>query len=211
MSDQPLPPPVPGTAAKPEPDPAPRAPARRPAPGHGARPDTLFGLQFESVSRAQQFMLALGQLRLDKKLHLLDAVMVVKDEHDHVRVRETIDPQMGRTAITSGMWTGLLGLLVGGPVGWIAGIGIGAGVGAVTAKVVDLGIPDEWVAWFKLAVQPGTAIVVVLASDIDQRALRAEVERFPGVQLVHTTVHADALAELASSIDAAELPPDPTA
>jgi uncharacterized membrane protein len=210
MSDQPLPPPVPGTEAEPEVQPMPGATAGRPRVVHGPQPDTLFGLQFESVNRAQQFMLALAQLRLDDKLHLLDAVMVVKDEHDRVRVRETIDPQPGRTAISSGMWTGLLGLIVGGPVGWIAGIGIGAGVGAVTAKVIDLGIPDEWVKWFKLAVQPGTAIVVVLASDIDQPALRAEVERFPGVQLVHTTVHTEALAELASTIDgdAAPVTPD---
>lgn len=66
--------------------------------------------------------------------------------------------------------TGLLGLIVGGPVGWIAGLGIGAGVGAVTAKVVNLGVPDEWVAWFKDAVRPDTATVVVLASNIEQRA-----------------------------------------
>ena len=96
---------------------------------------------------------------------------------------------------------GLLGLIVGGPVGWIAGLGIGAGVGAVTAKVVDLGIPDEWVAWFEDAVHPDTATVLVLASDIDQRALGAEVDRFPGVRLVHTTIHADALSQLRSAFD----------
>jgi uncharacterized membrane protein len=166
-----------------------------------AYPDTLFGLSFDSVSRAQQFMLAIGSLAEKKQLHLIDAVMVVKDADDHVRVRETIDPQPGRSALSGAMWTGLLGLIVGGPVGWIAGIGLGAGVGAVTAKVIDLGVPDEWVDWFKLAVQPDTATVVVLASDIDQTALGAEVQRFPGAQLVHTTLHAQAFAQLTSAID----------
>lgn len=66
-----------------------------------------------------------------------------------------------------------VGLIVGGPVGWIAGIGIGASLGAVSARVIDLGIPDEWVAWFADAVRPDTATVLVLASDIDQRALAA--------------------------------------
>ena len=163
-------------------------------------PDTLFGLSFESASRAQQFMLAIGELRQAEKLKLIDAVMVVKDDNDHVRVRETMDPQAGRTALSSAMWTGLLGLIVGGPVGWIAGIGLGAGVGAATAKLIDIGVPDEWVDWFKLAVRPGTATVVVLASDIDQTALAAEVERFPGAQLVHTTVHAEAFAQLAHTL-----------
>jgi uncharacterized membrane protein len=90
---------------------------------------------------------------------------------------------------------------VGGPVGWIAGLGVGAGVGAATAKVVDLGVPDEWVAWFKDAVRPGTATVVILASEIDQTALRSEVDRFPGVRLVHTTIQADAFSQLRSAFD----------
>lgn len=162
-------------------------------------PDTLFGLSFDSVNRAQQFMLAINGLAHDHKLHLGDAVMVVKDDDDHVRVRETIDPQVGRSALSGAVWTGLLGLIVGGPVGWIAGLGIGASVGAVSAKVIDLGIPDEWVAWFKGAVRPGTATVLVLASNIDQRALGAEVDRFPGVRLVHSTIHADAFSQLRSA------------
>ncbi len=195
MSPESFPPPTFGSGSDPAEEPT----------GHettsiDAYPDTLFGLSFDSVNRAQQFMLAIGSLAEKKQLHLIDAVMVVKDAGEHVRVRETIDPQPGRSALSGAMWTGLLGLIVGGPVGWIAGIGIGAGVGAVTAKVIDLGVPDEWVDWFKLAVQPGTATVVVLASDIDQVALAAEVQRFPGAQLVHTTLHAQAFAQLTSAL-----------
>lgn len=87
------------------------------------------------------------------------------------------------------------------PAGWIAGIGLGAGVGIAAAKVIDLGIPDEWVAWFEDAVQPGTATVLVLAGDIDQRALGAEVDRFPNVRVVHTTLRTEAFAELRSAYD----------
>jgi uncharacterized membrane protein len=65
------------------------------------------------------------------------------------------------------MWTGLIGLLIGGPIGFVAGLGIGAGAGAITAKVVDVGIPDEWVDWFKQAVHPHTSTVVALASHVD--------------------------------------------
>jgi uncharacterized membrane protein len=86
------------------------------------------------------------------------------------------------------MWTGLLGLLVAGPIGWIAGLGIGAGAGAITAKVVDIGIPDEWVDWFKEAVHPHTSTVIALATDVN---LTAPVSRSPaicGAELVHTTL-----------------------
>lgn len=172
-------------------------------------PDTLFGLSFDSENRAQQFMLAIKELAHDHRIRLVDAVLVVKGEDDHVRVRETIDPQPGRSALSGAVWTGLLGLILGGPVGWIAGIGVGAGLGAISAKVIDLGIPDEWVSWFEEAIRSGTATVVVLAGEIDQRALRAEVERFPGVRLVHTTVHAEAFAQLRSALDDDQSPGEP--
>jgi uncharacterized membrane protein len=98
------------------------------------------------------------------------------------------------------MWTGLIGLFLGGPVGWLAGMGIGAGAGALIAKVVDIGIPDEWVEWFKNAVQPDTATVVALATDIDLDALYGEAARFTGATLVHTTLWPGASAQLAAAL-----------
>ena len=164
-------------------------------------PDTLFGLSFESVSRAQQFMLAIDELARHHRLRLVDAVMVVKDEDDRVRVRETIDPQPGRSALSGAVWTGLLGLIVGGPVGWIAGLGIGAASGVVTAKIVDLGIPDEWVAWFRDAVDPGTSTVVILADHIYVRALAQEARRFAGADLLYTSMPDYAFEQLRAALE----------
>ena len=93
---------------------------------------------------------------------LRDAVIVAKDAEGHTTVRETMDPQPGQTALSSAMWTGLLGLIFGGPVGWLVGGAVGAGVGAVTAKVIYLGVPDEWVTWFRESVQPSTTTVILL-------------------------------------------------
>jgi uncharacterized membrane protein len=95
----------------------------------------------------------------------------------------------------------LLGLLVAGPIGWIAGLGIGAGAGAITAKVVDIGIPDEWVDWFKEAVDPHTSTVVALATEVNLTALYREAQRFAGADLVHTTLRPGASADLAAALD----------
>ncbi len=109
----------------------------------------IIGVSFDSALKAQEYLIAMSRLRQEGVLQLKDAVTVTKQDDGKVAVTETIDPTPGRAALSGGMWLGLLGLFVGGPVGWIAGIGIGAGAGAVAAKVVDLGIPDEWVDWFK--------------------------------------------------------------
>jgi uncharacterized membrane protein len=115
-------------------------------------------------------------------------------------VRETVDLQSGRTALSGAVWTGLLGLILGGPVGWLAGLGLGAAGGAITAKVVDVGVPDEWVEWFRAAVQPSTFTVVVLARRVDVETLVAETARFPGGHLVYANLPPDTINRLERSM-----------
>jgi len=162
----------------------------------------LVGVAFDEALMAQEFLLAMSRLRSNESLKLKDAVVVTKAPDGAVKVTETIDPTPGRSALSGAMWTGLLGLIVGGPVGWLAGIGIGAGAGAVTAKLVDLGIPDDWVDWFKQAVRPGTSAVVILAEEVDLGALQREAERFPGAEIVESTLPDAVIAELAAAFEA---------
>ncbi len=114
--------------------------------GASADAQILVGVSFDDLFRAQEFLTAASRLASRGDLALKDAVIVAKDENGHTHVKETIDPTPGRSALSGAMWTGLLGLLVGGPVGWIAGIAVGAGALALAAHVIDLGISDEWVA-----------------------------------------------------------------
>lgn len=171
-------------------------------------PRTLVGISFPDRFRAQEFLTAVSRLAANGVLDLEDAVVVTKRDDGHTAVTETVDPQPGRTAMTSGMWTGLFGLILGGPVGWAAGAVIGAGAGALTAKLVDLGISDEWVGWFREAVAPGTATVAVLASDIDENRFVAEVHRFSGAELLYANVDDDFLGRLEQALGATDPTPD---
>ncbi len=159
-------------------------------PAAGAADQTLVGISFGDAFRAQEFLTAATRLNANGKLRLRDAVFVAKEESGKTVVRETIDPQPGRTALSGALWAGLFGLILGGPVGWLVGAGVGAGTGAVTAKVVDHGVPDEWVAWFREAVQPGTTTLALLVEDLDRNALVTELERFAGATLVYANLDA---------------------
>ena len=117
-------------------------------------PETLVGISFDDNFRAQEFLTAATRLASQGHLILKDAVVVTKSLDGQVTVRETSIPPK-RSAISGDMWTGLIGLLVGGPARLAGGAAVGAGAGAVAAKVVDLGIPDEWVNWFRQAAEPG--------------------------------------------------------
>jgi uncharacterized membrane protein len=163
-------------------------------------PDTLVGISFDDPFRAQEFLTAMTRLSSTGDLMLRDAVVLAKDDDGKTSVRETVDLGTGRTALSGAVWTGLLGLLLGGPVGWLAGLGIGAGAGAVTAKIVDVGVPDEWVAWFREAVQPGTFTVVVLATALNIETLVSETTRFPGGHLVYANLPPDTVNRLERSM-----------
>ena len=169
-------------------------------------PELLIGISFDDVLRAEEFLTAAKRLALAHTFVLHDAVLVVKDHAGNAHVRETIDPQPGRTALTGAMWTGLLGLVFAGPVGWIAGVALGAGVGAGAAKLIDLGITDAWVAWFKEAVDRDTATIVLLVSDVDRDALVTEVRRFTGAELVYADFDEDTMRRLAAALETSSSP-----
>ena len=103
--------------------------------------------------------------------------------------------------MSGALWASLFGLVLGGPVGWAAGLAVGAGAGAVTAKVVDLGISDEWVGWFREAVQPDTATVALLIEDLDRNALVEEAARFTGAELVYANLDDDTLDRIKTALE----------
>jgi uncharacterized membrane protein len=151
-------------------------------------PETIVGISFEDPFRAQEFLTAATRLASHGDFRIIDAVIVIKGADGKTHVRETTDPQPARSAMSGALWTGLFGLLLGGPVGWLAGAAVGAGAGAVTAKVVDIGVSDEWVAWFRDAVQPDTATIVLLVTKLDRDALVTEAARFTGAELVYANL-----------------------
>jgi uncharacterized membrane protein len=149
---------------------------------------TLVGISFADAFRAQEFLTASTRLAANGHLHLVDAVFVSKDDSGKTVVRETIDLQPARSALSGALWAGLFGLILGGPVGWAVGAGVGAGGGVVAAKVIDHGVSDEWVAWFREAVEAGTTTLVLLTEDLDRGALVGELERFAGAKLIYANV-----------------------
>ena len=169
---------------------------------HESVAQKLVGVSFENRFRAQEFLTAATGLAAAGQLKLKDAVTVVKDNDGKTVVHETIDPSPGRSALSGAMWAGLLGLILGGPVGWIAGLAVGAGTGAVTAKLIDLGITDEWVNWFRDAVRPGTATVALLVEDLDRNALVAETARFTGAELVYANLDDLTIDRIKAALDA---------
>jgi len=163
-------------------------------------PQILVGISFDDGYRADEFLSSARRLASRGRLVLLDAVIVRMNEGGRILVHETTDLEPVRTAWSGAVWAGLFGLLVGGPVGWVAGTAVGAGGGALAAKVIDHGISDEWVGWFREAVRPGKVIVALLVEDLDQDALVTEAARFVGAELVYSNLDALTIERVRSAL-----------
>lgn len=163
-------------------------------------PQTLVGISFEDAFRAREFMSAATRLASKEQLVLEDAVLIVADGDGRTTVTETKDPQAANSAFSGAMWAGLFGLILGGPVGWVAGMAAGAGAGVVAAKVIDLGISDDWVEWFRDAVKPNSATVALLVTELREDALLREARRFTGSHLVYANLDDGMIDRLAEAL-----------
>ncbi|HEV7762603.1 MAG TPA: DUF1269 domain-containing protein [Acidimicrobiales bacterium] len=172
---------------------------------------TLVGISFADTFRAQEFLTAATRLAANQRLRLRDAVIVTKDANGKTVVRETVDLEPGRSAMSGALWAGLFGLLLGGPVGWVVGAGVGAGTGAVAAKVIDHGVSDEWVRWFRETVEADTVTLVLLVEDLDRAALVGELERFAGARLVYANLDPLWVGRMRTALGEPEAPKSVTA
>lgn len=175
-----------------------RAPANREPVGQ-----YLVGIGFDHELSASEFAMVLQRLHQQQRLRLLDLVVITCDDQGHTRVRETADPSVPTTALGGALWGSLIGLLLGGPIGWVAGSAVGAASGALTARFVDLGVPDDWVAWFRETIERGATTLVVLVEHLDDAALATELRRFPGARVLHTTLPGHVEARLVREAHAA--------
>ena len=175
-------------------------------------PQTLVGISFPDIYRAQEFLTAATGLAAKGRLKLKDAVLVVKDDDGHTHVKETIDPQPGRTALSGAPGPACsaspsAARWAGPPASPSAAWRGGHGQGRRPRHLRRVG------GWFREAVQPDTATVALLIEDLDREALVEEAARFTGAELVYANLDEhtldrikDALAGHTSTAEAENTP-----
>lgn len=149
-------------------------------------PRKLIVLAFDSPLKAQEALMAATRLMTEGEILLHDAVFVAKDANGETVVKETTDVTPGEAAMDGAFWGLLFGTLLAGPVGALVGGAISAGTGALAAKLIDTGVPDQCVQQLRDTVTPGTTALALLVSHVHLEALVKEMRRFAGAQIVTT-------------------------
>lgn len=155
-------------------------------------------LGFHTRVAAQEALTAMARLQQEGKLLVRDAVFVTKDDKGRAHVEETTDPSPGRAALGGAFWGLLFGAILLVP---IAGLAVGAGVSALTAKLLDTGLSDKFVKQLRESIQPGKTYLAVLVSHGNREAVLAELRRFAGIaELVDSSLPEEAVAQVKEAL-----------
>ena len=143
----------------------------------------VLAIAFDKETRGDEALLTLLHLQQERNLDLGDAVVVIKDKNDRVRLRQTMDITPERGALTVGWWGFFLGLLFAGPVGGLVEGAAAAGIGALYGKLVDRGLKDDWIKETAARLTPGTSAIFLLITSANRELVAKELARFDGTLL----------------------------
>lgn len=118
---------------------------------------------YPSPQGAEDGLKKLQTAKRDQGADIIDAVVVTKDEHNHLHLHETEDVTGRRGATVGGILGGILGILAG-PGGIVAGAAVGALVGGAAAAALDTGIPHKRLSEIGASLKPRSAALVILAA-----------------------------------------------
>jgi uncharacterized membrane protein len=160
----------------------------------------ILAIALDKPSRASELLLALANLAQEGKLGMHDAVIVAKGEDGRIKIVETVDVTPAKGALSGTWWGMLAGLLVGGPVFLGTALG-GAAAGALYGRLVDRGLPDQWVKDMAEWIASGTSALLLLVDAGLDPAVIDELKRFEGIgRVAGTTLPAGAKAEIEAAL-----------
>src|SRR5262245_28922227 len=160
---------------------------------------TLVVIDYESEIRAEEVRLALLKMQKEYLIDLADAVVVVRDEKGKVRLRQMYNLTAAGAA-RGGFWGALVGLLFLNP---LFGFVIGAGAGAISGALSDVGIDDNFMKELGETLKPGTAALCVLIREMTPDKVLEEIRKFGGT-LIKTNLSNENEAKLREALAAVE-------
>src|SRR5215467_11087580 len=114
---------------------------------------TLVVIEYDDMYKAEEVRLLLRKLQKDYLIDLEDAVIAVKDPKGKVKLHQAVN-LAAFGALSGGFWGSLIGLIFLNP---LLGLAVGAGAGAVSGALTDIGINDDFMKQLAAGMNPKTS------------------------------------------------------
>ena len=122
---------------------------------------SLVVVGFSGVEEAEQVRRELIDIQREQLIAIDDAVVLDHDSEGKVHLRQAIN-LTAAGAVGGGFWGSLVGLLFLNP---LLGAAVGAGLGAVSGSLADLGINDDFLREVGDTLTPGSAALCLLVRE----------------------------------------------
>ena len=146
----------------------------------------LVVIGFDSESKAFELRAELVKLQKEYLIEMEDAVVVTKDDNGKVKLHQASNITAAG-ALSGSFWGMLIGMLFFNP---LAGAAIGAGAGALSGKLIDIGINDDFMKELAETFTPGTSGLFVLVRKSTPDKVLEALKGFGG-KVLKTSLTAD--------------------
>jgi len=148
---------------------------------------TLTVIQYDDMYKAEETRLVLRKMQRDYLIDLEDAVVAVKDAHGKVKLHQAVSlTAVG--ALSGSFWGTLIGLIFLNP---LLGFAIGAGAGAVSGALTDVGIDDNFMKDLASRLKPESSALFVLVRSATPDKVLEELAGTGGKILKTSLTHED--------------------
>ncbi len=118
----------------------------------------LIVIAFDTEEKANEVRTKLMQMKKDYLIDVEDAVVAIKKPDGKVKLQQMYN-LTATGALSGGFWGMLIGLIFLNPV---LGFAVGAGAGAATGALTDIGVNDKFMKDLAESFTPGSSLLFVL-------------------------------------------------
>jgi uncharacterized membrane protein len=134
----------------------------------------LIIVAFPDEATAFEARAELVKLQKEYLIEMEDVVIITRSEDGKVQLHQAVN-LVGAGAIGGSFWGGLMGLLFLNP---LLGVAVGAGAGAMSGWLTDVGIKDDFLKDVGASLDRGGAAVAVLIRKMTADKVMARMEGF---------------------------------
>ena len=146
---------------------------------------SLVVLKFEEMDGAEAMRDRMYDFQKRELVKIEDAAVVVRNESGRAKVKQA-HSLVGAGALGGAFWGMLIGLLFFAP--WL-GLLAGATAGALSGKLGDIGIDDEFIKEVRDTIKPGNSALFLLTREGNIERIEEELSDFEyGFEILHTNL-----------------------